>query len=244
MAGGAVQANSISWGGWGRSGSPLIPLTSAHGIFVNVTAELDVSGNTIRNNNPGSVGSGSIRSQLIRCQDSYDTHVHGNNLRGNDTTVAASAWNYSPIGFAGSAFALVGYTSRTCSIKVGPNNIFGTYLGLSGADGGHVLRTAGSTGIITVYDDEYVVTATESSQPILGGVTFVMAAKTSAQTIVLPDPTYLTGQKVTVKHAGLGAGAATITTAAGTIWPASPSLASTGEFKTFRAVGTVWQQVA
>jgi hypothetical protein len=245
MAGGQVVANSTEWGGWGRSGGTIIPNTSAHGIFVNVAAELQVKANTIRNNNPGCVGSGSVRSQLIRVTDSYDIQVEGNNLRSNDTTTAASSWNHSPIGFDGSAFALTGYTGRTCSIKVGRNNIFGTYFGLSGPDGGNVLRQGGATGIITVYDDDYVVTATGASQAILGGVTTVIGAATSgAQTITLPDPTYLTGQKVIIKHAGLGGTDITVATAAGTLWPAGPTLTNVGQYGTWLARGTVWQRVA
>jgi hypothetical protein len=182
---------------------------------------------------------------LIRCVDSYDTHIHGNNLRGNDTTVAGSAWNYSPMGFGGSGFTLTGYTSRTCSLKVGRNNIWGTYTRLRGSgDEQHVVRTGGSTGIITVYDDDLVVTSTDLTQTIGEGVTLVIAARTSGtQTITLPDPTYCTGQPVTVKHAGLGTGLVTIATAAGTLWPALPVLANVGDYGTWQANGAVWEQI-
>ncbi len=244
MAGGAVQGNVIEWGGWGRSGGTLIPNTSAHGIYVNVAAEVDISGNTVRNHNPSCVGSGSTRSQLIRVLDSYDIHVHGNNLRGNDTTDPATQWNYSPIGFGGSAFTLTGYTGRTCSVRIGRNNIYGTYFGLSNEDGSHVARDGGSTGIITVYDDSFVITNDDLTQSIFGGVTMILCARTSGtQTVTLPDPTYLTGQKVTIKHQGLGTGLVTIATAAGTLWPAAPTLANTGEYGTWQANGTVWERI-
>lgn len=244
-AGGHVIGNTTEWGGWGRDTGTGVPNQPAHGIYLNVSAEVDISHNTIRQNNAGCTGSASIRSQLIRCVDSYDTHVHGNNLRGNDTTVAGSAWNYSPIGFGGSAFTLTGYTSRTCSIKIGRNNIYGTYTRLRGsADEQHVVRTGGSIGIITVYDDDLVVTNTDLTQTIGEGVTMVIAARTSGtQTITLPDPTYLTGTRVTVKHAGLGTGLVTIATAAGTIWPALPVLANVGDFGIWQANGTVWEQI-
>jgi hypothetical protein len=246
MAGGQVVGNTTEWGGWGRDTGTGVPNTSAHGIYVNVTAELDVSHNTIRHNNAGCTGLASIRSQLIRCLDSYDTHVHGNNLRSNDTTTAGSSWNYSPIGFGGSTFTMTGYTSRTCSIKVGRNNIFGTWSRLRGSgDEQHVVRTGGSTGIITVYDDDLVVTNTDTTQTIGEGVTMVMAARTSGtQTLTLPDPTYCTGTKVTVKHAGLGTGLVTIAAAAGTLWPALPVLANVGDYGTWLANGTVWELVA
>ena len=242
LAGGAVQGNVIEWGGWGRSGAPLIPLVSSHGIFVNVCAEVEVSGNTIRNHNGGCSGADSVRSQLIRCVDSYDTHVHTNNLRSNDTTVAASSWNYSPIGFQGSAFTLTGYTARTCSIKVGRNNIFGSYTALRGADGSHIHRQGGSTGTILVYDDEFVCTTTAATQTGVDGVTFVMAARASAQTINLPDPTYCNGMVITVKHAGAAVMTVTVGTAAGTLHPAGPTL-TTGQYGTWRANGTVWERI-
>jgi len=241
MAGGSVLGNVIEWGGWGRAGGTVIPLVSSHGIYVNVCAELDVASNTIRNQNPGSVGSGSVRSQLIRAANSYATHVHDNNLSGNDTTVAGSAWNYSPIGFEGSAFTLAGYTSRTCSIKVGRNNIFGTYFGLVGPDGSHIHRQGGSTGTILVYDDEFICTTTAVTQAIADGVTFVMASRTSNQAINLPDPTYCNGMTITVKHAGLAAMTVTVGTAAGTLHPAGPTL-TTGQYGAWRANGTVWER--
>lgn len=245
FAGGQVHGNSTEWGGWGRDTGTGIPNTSAHGIMVNVCAELDVSHNTIRRNNPGCIGSASSRSQLIRCVDSYDTHIHANNLRGNDTTVAASAWNHAPIGFSGSgSLVLTGYTSRTCSASVGRNNIFGTYFGLVGADGKHVARQSGSTGNILVYDDAFISTTTNTSQTVPDGVTTVIAARTtSTQTVTLPNPSYVQGQKVLVKHAGLGTGLVTIATAAGTIWPALPVLANVGDFGIWQANGTVWEQI-
>jgi hypothetical protein len=244
MAGGQVVGNTTEWGGWGRNTGTGEPNQPAHGIYVNVSAEVDVSHNTIRQNNAGCVGSYSNRSQLIRCLDPYDTHIHGNNLRGNDTTVAASSWNHAPIGFSGSGFTLTGYTSRTCSVRVGRNNIYGTFFGLSGADGKHVARQSGSTGIITVYDDPFVLTTTATNQSVPDGVLLVIAARTtSTQTITLPDPTYCTGTKVTVKHAGLGTGLVTIATAVGTLWPALPMLANVGDYGTWQANGAVWEQI-
>lgn len=249
FAGGQVQGNSAEWGGWGRNTADVpgytVPNAPAHGVMVQVSAELDVSDNTIRRHCPGVEGSQSNRSQLIRCEDSYDTHIHHNNLRGNDTTVAGSAWNHSPIGFSGSgSLALTGYTSRTCSVRVGRNNIFGTYFGLVGADGKHIARQSGATGNILVYDDAFISTTTATSQTVPDGVTTVIAARTtSTQTITLPNPSYAQGQKVLVKHAGLGTGLVTIATAAGTLWPALPVLANVGDFGIWQAIGTVWEQI-
>jgi hypothetical protein len=219
------------------------PYTSAHGIYVFNSALVGIGDNRVYEHNPGCDGQNSANTYLVRAEDSFAVTVSDNTLHSNDTVTAANSWNNTIIGFSGSGFTMTGFTSRTCSITIDNNDCFGSYFGLSGADGMFNRHISG-TGTMRVSSDAYIESPTGTPHTVQKGVITVMAARTSTtQTITLPDPSLLTGTRITVKHRGLGTGLVTIATAAGTLWPAAPTLANTGEFKTFLANGTVWEQV-
>jgi len=231
--------------GFNRDGSN-VPFSSAHGIFSSVCALHSITGNTIHEQNPGCDGTASVRTIPIYSTDDYMTQIVDNTINGNDTAVDTSAWNLAAIGVASTAAntTMTGFTTRQCRTIVSRNQVYGTFFGLRPADGTHV-RLLSSFGLLTVKDDDFICVTTALTMTVEKGVTTVLAARTSGtQEITLPDPTYLTGTEVLVKHLGLGTGLVTILAAAGTFFPAAPTLADTGQFKTFRANGTVWQQVA
>lgn len=242
-----TSGNNLRRNGYQRDTSTNTTYSSAHGIFSSTNAMHTIADNNIFEQNPGVVGSASITSIVIYSTEDFLCHVHGNTIIGNDTATAGSAWNNAAISTysASATCALTGFTSRPTSTIVSGNKIYGTYYGLSGESGTNVRVQAGSIGQLMVKDDDYVVAATSASLSVEKGVTMVYASRTSTtQTITLPDPTYLTGTRVNVKHAGLGTGLVTIATAAGTLWPATPTLANTGEYGTWQARGTVWERVA
>lgn len=243
VAGGVVAKCVTDFCGYGRDGADT-PLTSAHGIFVNACAESELVGNVVKRNNPGCVGSLSTRTQMIRVVDSYDIHVHGNTLRGNDTAVAATQWNHAPIGFSGSAFAaLAGYTGRTCSVRVGRNNIYGSYFGLTPNGGGHVLRQGGSTGYIIIDGDEYIGRPTGSTACLLNSTIFFSHAG-AAIVPTIPPAAESPGHVLTLVHLGLSVNIATVTPTAGTIGGAANVVMAAGAFKTYKANGADWCQIA
>lgn len=242
---GTISGNSLRRNGWQRDASD-IPYTSAHGIFCSVSALVDVVGNTVHENNPGCDGAASARTSIVQATDSYLVNISNNVLSSNDTTTAADSWNAVGVGFtcAAATFTLTGFTSRTCSAFVSGNRVFGTYFGLTGGGAGTNVRHYSSAGFLTVKDDDHVATITaESGVAVLPGVTTVLGARTSTtMAFSIPSPALVPGQSITVKHQGLGAGDITLSAAAGSINGAT-TIAADG-YATYRAVGSVWEQIA
>lgn len=239
----AVSGNVIEWCGWERDGSD-VPNGSAHGIFVSNSAMVAINGNSIRNHSAGCDGAASSRTNIIQSTDSYAVTVDGNVLQGNDTAVAANAWNNTAIAFQGSAYAgagSAGFTSRQCNLSVGKNDIYGTYWGLTSE--GSFVRHLSGTGYLRVVGDGFISRTTGSStgtRTVQTGVNQVIASSSATSTQQLPNPALVPGHRVSVKNTG--AGTVTVGTAAGTI-TGTTSL-TTGLFGTWQAEGTIWEQVA
>jgi hypothetical protein len=243
---GTISGNSLRRNGWQRDASN-IPYTSAHGIFCSISAAVGVTGNTVRENNPGCVGSSSARTVIVQSTDSYLINISDNILLGRDTATAGSAWSAVGIGFTCNAatFTLAAFSTLapTCSTFVSGNRISGTYFGLTGGGAGTNVRHYSSAGFLTVKDDDHIATITaESGVAVLGGVTTVLGARTSTtMAFSIPNPSLLPGQTVTIKHQGLGAGDITLSAAAGTINGATTIASDT--WASYRAVGSVWEQI-
>lgn len=237
---------TAEWCGYERDGSNL-PLTSAHGIRVDMCAEAIVTKNVVRQHNPGCSGSGSANTFLVYARNSYATLIEGNQLRGNEGT----AWNNAPIAhqdtaatFAGIDATAFGLTGRTCSTIVGRNEIYGTHFGATAATGTNVRMISGSAGHLVVRDDAYVARATNAtSTAIEKGVTTVLLTHTSGTpTVTLPSAALAPGQRVVVRHTNAGGGTATLAAAAGAINGKTSFAAS--EFAQYLAEGANWEQVA
>jgi hypothetical protein len=244
---GTISGNSLHRNGWQRDASD-IPYGSAHGVFCSISAAVNVTGNTIRENNPGCDGAASARTVVIQSTDSYLINVCDNVVLGNDTTTAGDAWSAVAVGFTCNAagFTLTAFATAapTCSTFVSGNRVAGTYFGLTGGGAGTHVRHYSAQGFLTVKDDDYIATITAASGvAVLPGVTTVLGARTSTtMAFSIPNPALVPGQTVTIKHQGLGAGDITLSAAAGTINGATTIAADT--WAAYRAVGSVWEQIA
>lgn len=239
---GTISGNTFRRNGWQRDASN-VPYGSAHAIFTSISAVVNITNNTVHENNPGCDGAASSRTVIVQTTDSYLINVTDNVLSSNDTLTAASSWNATGIGFTCGAatFTLDGFTTRTCQTYASGNRVFGTYFGLVTGGVGSNYRHYSSAGFLTVKEDDYVAVITATNTALIGATTILAAHTGALITITLPNPSLIPNQTVVVKHQGLSANNAAIATAAGTI--NGVATIATDAWATYRAVGSVWEQI-
>ena len=240
VVGGGVTNNTVRLSGYTRSAG--VPLVSSHGVYVDNSAFVKASQNTIVGQCPGSDGT-DAKSMAMRFNLPLLCETFDNTIIDNDTTTFTSAQNNRAVGMVGSGSAwssVSGINTTTAaipSLRAGRNTVRGTRFGLFTSDGGHYAQSSG--GILTVEQDEFVCVTTGSTSIDIG-VTRVRKDATGAQTITLPDPSACTGTAVEVRNAA-GSDDITMAAAAGTI---TATTLTPGQYATFRARGTVWERVA
>lgn len=202
---GSVNNNNILRTGWNRNASD-VPLATAHGIFINLSAEVQVNGNVITDHGPGVDGDSSTATFIIGITDSHNIGIHNNILSGYSVNVATDATAFGGIFFNGTAnglfTAIDAYDAAArVSMIASANEVENTHLNLTAVGSHYRLQDQGDMVVLT---DSYVMNRTGTTT-IEEGVTKVVCSSSGATiTMTLPDPDYHPGQEVCFVNEDLG----------------------------------------